>query len=61
VSGVNANEIVYADDNNDNILEAQKLGINAFFYEGFEKFLEEAKDPQIKAKEVKGKTVKSQE
>ena len=27
----------------------------------FEKFLEEAKDPQIKAKEVKGKTVKSQE
>ncbi len=27
----------------------------------FEKFLEEAKDPQIKAKEVKAKTVKSQE
>jgi hypothetical protein len=27
----------------------------------FEKFIEEAKDPQIKAKEVKGKTVKSQE
>ena len=27
----------------------------------FEKFLEEAKDPQIKAKEVKGKTVKPQE
>lgn len=40
VSGVNANEIVYADDNNDNILEAQKLGINAFFYEGFDKFIE---------------------
>jgi putative hydrolase of the HAD superfamily len=41
VSGVNANEIVYADDNNDNILEAQKLGINAFFYENFDGFIEE--------------------
>jgi putative hydrolase of the HAD superfamily len=43
VSGVNTNEIVYADDNNDNISEAQKLGINAFFYEGFGKFLEKLK------------------
>lgn len=41
VSGVNANEIVYADDNNDNISEAQKLGINAFFYENFDGFIEE--------------------
>lgn len=40
VSGVNANEIIYADDNNDNISEAQKVGINAFFYEGFDKFVE---------------------
>lgn len=41
VSGVSANEIVYADDNNDNISEAQKLGINAFFYENFDGFIEE--------------------
>ena len=47
VSGVNANEIVYADDNNDNILEAQKLGINAFFYEGFDKFVEKLKELKV--------------
>lgn len=44
VSGVNADEIVYADDNNDNISEAQKLGINAFFYEEFNKFIEKLKE-----------------
>lgn len=43
VSRVNADEIVYADDNKDNISEAQKLGINAFFYEGFDKFIERLK------------------
>lgn len=48
VSGVNANEIVYADDNNDNISEAQKLGINAFFYEGFDKFIEKLKELGVK-------------
>lgn len=48
VSGVNADEIVYADDNNDNISEAQKLGINAFFYEGFDKFIEELKELEVK-------------
>lgn len=44
VSGVSANEIVYADDNEANILEAQKLGIQAFFYEGFDKFLDKLKE-----------------
>lgn len=44
VSGVSANEIVYADDNGENISEAKKLGINAFFYEGFDKFLEKLKE-----------------
>lgn len=39
VSGVSANEIVYADDDTDNTLAAQKLGICAFYYEGFEKFI----------------------
>lgn len=47
VSEVNADEIVYADDNNDNILEAQKLGINAFFYEGFDKFIEKLKESGV--------------
>ena len=40
-----------------NTIESKKES----FELAFEKFLEEAKDPQIKAKEVKGKTVKSQE
>lgn len=44
VSGVNPNEIVYADDHDENIIEAQKLGINAFFYDGFEKFIEKLKE-----------------
>lgn len=44
VSGVSANEIVYADDHEENILEAQKLGIQAFFYEGFDKFLGKLKE-----------------
>ena len=47
VSGVNANEIIYADDNNDNISEAQKLGINAFFYNGFDKFIEKLKELKV--------------
>lgn len=47
VSGVNADEIVYADDNNDNILEAQKLGINAFFYDGFDKFIEKLQELEV--------------
>lgn len=44
VSGVSANEIVYADDNDENIKNAQELGINAFFYEGFDKFLDKLKE-----------------
>lgn len=44
VSGINADEIIYADDNLDNIVEAQKLSINAFFYEGFDKFIEKLKE-----------------
>ena len=50
VSGVNANEIVYADDNLDNIVEAQKLSINAFFYEGFDKFIEKLIDLGVNTK-----------
>lgn len=44
VSGVKADGIVYADDNKDNISEAQKLGINAFFYQGFDKFINKLKE-----------------
>jgi len=38
-SGVKPEEIVFADDNNDNLEGAKQVGIQAFFYEGFDKFL----------------------
>ncbi|OGM13038.1 hypothetical protein A3A76_01890 [Candidatus Woesebacteria bacterium RIFCSPLOWO2_01_FULL_39_23] len=43
-SGVKANEIIFADDNNDNLAGARQVGIQAFFYEGFDKFLEKLKE-----------------
>lgn len=43
-SGVNANEIIFADDNNDNVEGARAVGIEAFFYEGFDKFMEKLKE-----------------
>lgn len=38
-SGVKAEEIVFADDNDVNLAGANKVGIQAFFYEGFEHFM----------------------
>lgn len=43
-SGVEASEIVFADDNNDNLAGAKEVGIQAFFYEGFDKFIEQLKE-----------------
>jgi len=43
-SGVSAEEIVFADDNNDNLAGARQVGIEVFFYEGFEKFMEKLKN-----------------
>lgn len=40
-SEVEASEIVIADDGEANIEAAKTLGIKAFFYEGFDKFLED--------------------
>jgi len=42
-SGVNPEEIIFADDDEDNLDGAEKLGIQTFLYEGFDKFLEELK------------------
>lgn len=47
-SGVKPDEIVFADDNNDNLAGAEQAGINAFFYEGFDKFLEKLKSLGVK-------------
>lgn len=44
VSGVKAEEIVYADDHDENITSAQGLGINAFFYKGFEGFRQKLRE-----------------
>jgi putative hydrolase of the HAD superfamily len=43
-SGVNADEIVLADDNQANIEGAKYVGIQAFFYEGLDKFLEKLEE-----------------
>lgn len=43
-SGVNANEIVFADDHQENVDGAKAVGIEAFFYDGFDKFIEKLKE-----------------
>jgi len=40
-SGVNPEEIIFVDDDEDNLNGAKKLGIQTFFYGEFDKFLEE--------------------
>ncbi len=42
-TGVNANELVYSDDNPDRLQGAKDLGITVFVYESFEQFLNELK------------------
>lgn len=42
-SGVPAESIVFADDNPNNLEGAQKIGINTYLYEGFDKFIEQLK------------------
>ncbi len=37
-AGVEASAIVFADDNSDNVLGAQQVGITAFAYQGFDDF-----------------------
>ncbi len=43
-SGVKAEEIVFADDNEDNLAGAREVGIQAFFYEGFDHFIGKLKE-----------------
>jgi len=43
-SGVKAGEIVFADDNDANLDGAKEVGIQAFFYEGFEHFMGKLKE-----------------
>lgn len=47
-SGLKGEEIVFADDNNDNLAGATALGIKTFFYEGFDKFLIDLKSAGVK-------------
>lgn len=47
-SGVEASQIVFADDNPDNLAGAQSLGITAFLYEGFDKFISHLKALGVK-------------
>jgi len=42
-TNANPEEIVFADDNEDNLIEAKKMRIQTLFYEGFENFLKELK------------------
>ncbi len=43
-SGVNPQEIVFADDDIKKISGAKEIGIQAFLYEGFDKFVEKLKE-----------------
>ena len=43
-AGVKPEEIIFTDDKEDNVAEAKKIGIKAFFYEDLKKFLEELKN-----------------
>jgi putative hydrolase of the HAD superfamily len=43
-SGVKPNEIVFADDDNKKISGAKEVGIQAFLYEGFDKFVEKLEE-----------------
>ena len=43
-SGVNASEIVFADDNEYNLAGAKEVGIQAFFFDGFDKFIQKLKE-----------------
>ena len=43
-SGVEAEDIVFADHNDANLAGAKEVGIQAFFYEGFEHFLGKLKE-----------------
>ena len=47
-SGVLANEIVFADDNQENLDGAKKVGINTLFYKNFEKYLEDLRNLGVK-------------
>jgi len=47
-SGVNAEEIVYADDFNEAVETAKKLGIQALLYESFDQFIVELKNLGVK-------------
>jgi HAD superfamily hydrolase (TIGR01509 family) len=43
-SGVSADSIIFADDDADNLSGAKAVGINAFMYEGFDKYIEQLKE-----------------
>jgi HAD superfamily hydrolase (TIGR01509 family) len=47
-SGLKGEEIVFADDNNDNLAGAREVGIKTFFYEGFDKFMADLKGAGVK-------------
>ena len=46
-SGVKPEEIIFADDNNDNLEGAKQVDIQTFFYEGFDEFLESLKQLKV--------------
>jgi glucose-1-phosphatase len=47
-AGVKASEIVFADDNEDNLSGARRVGIQTFFYEDFDKYLEDLRSVGVK-------------
>ena len=47
-SGVKPEEIVFADDNEQNLKGAKEIGIQTFFYKGFNNFLDKLKEFGVK-------------
>lgn len=47
-SGVDASEIVFADDNTDCLSGAKEVSITTFLYEGFDKYVEQLKSVEVK-------------
>lgn len=47
-SGVEAESIIFADDNPDNLAGADEISITTFLYEGFDKFMEQLKSMGVR-------------
>jgi len=55
-AGVPAQTIIFADDHAENLDEAKQLGITAFLYEDFNKFIDQLKNSGVKTEKILAQT-----